>query len=173
MDICITLFFLPPTHWLHIGHSLLIAHHILGFNHLIHRQDLLTPSLFTLSVSDIVGNENNKSIDSVPQWSWRHPTLALSWKPVYSITIDLLLLITTQIIVLSPPPHLLEYISCSLSIAWLQLVIGFMFEALHYKEKPGIIQMKHPGLRLRPYVTLRFVSVKLIALATRKPIHMS
>lgn len=68
-----------------------------------------------------------------------------------------------------PPPHLLEYISCSLSIAWLQLVIGFMFEAQHYKEKPGIIQMKHPGLRLRPYVTLRFVSVKLIALATRKP----
>lgn len=46
-----------------------------------------------------------------------------------------------------------------------------MFEAQRCEEKPGIIQTEHPGLRLRPYVTLRFVSVKLIALATRKAIQ--
>lgn len=40
-----------------------------------------------------------------------------------------------------------------------------MFEAQRYMKKPGIIQMEHPGLRLRPYVTLRFLSVKSIALA--------
>lgn len=34
---------------------------------------------------------------------WKASTLALAWKPVYSITIDLLLLITTQIIALYPP----------------------------------------------------------------------
>lgn len=41
---------------------------------------------------------------------WKASTLALSWKPVYSITIDLLLLITTQIIVLYPlPPSIRVY----------------------------------------------------------------